>query len=82
MEALNFPNVNLAKIQKLHPNRVHNGGGCVGDCLIYRGSNTNLLDSNTGNNMGRVTVNQILRRGPTVRTTIPHNNFFVLNFIS
>ena len=63
------PTLNLAKIKKLHPNRVHNGdGGCLGDGLTYRGSSTNLPDGNKGNNMGHVTVEQILGRGLTVLT--------------
>ena len=48
---------------------MHDGGGCSGDGLNYRGSITNLLDSYTGNNMGHVTVEPILRRGPTVLAT-------------
>ena len=63
-----FLTSNLAKIKKLYPNRVHDGGGCLGDGPIYKGSNTNLPDSNTGNNMECVTVKQILRRGLTVLT--------------
>ena len=49
-----LPTLILAEIQKLHPNRVHNGNGYLGDGHIYRGSNKNLLDSNTKNNMGRM----------------------------
>ena len=49
----------LAKITNLNPSRVHDGGGCVGGGIGNTGSTTNLLDSYTGNNMGRVTVEQI-----------------------
>ena len=57
---------NLAKNEKLHPKRVHDGGGCVTHSIINRGSCRNLVDSNTGKDMGRFTVEQILRKGPTV----------------
>ena len=53
----------LAKIKNLNPNRVHDDGGYAGGGISHRGSNRNLLDSNTGNNMGRVTAEQIFCNG-------------------
>ena len=58
----------LAKIANLNPSRVHDGGGCVGGGTGNTGSNTNLLDSYTGNNIGRVTVEQIFCNGRFART--------------
>ena len=55
------PMSNLAKNEKLDPKRVHDDGGCVGHGFTNRGSCGNLVDSYMGNNMGRVSVDQILR---------------------
>ena len=63
---LTFSTSNLAENEKLDPKRVHDGRGCVGHNGIDRESCRNLVDSYTGNNMGRVSVDQILRRGPAV----------------
>ena len=58
----------LGKITNLNTSRVHYGCGFVGGGIENKGSNTNLLDSYTGNNMRRVTVEQIFCNGRFART--------------